>query len=176
MRFRATPLAGAFIVEPELLEDERGFFARTFCRCEFEERGLNPCVAQCSVSYNRRRATLRGMHYQAAPHEEDKLVRCIRGAIYDVIVDLRPSSATFKRWTGAELSETNRLALYIPRGCAHGFITLADDSEILYQISEYYVAQGARGVRWNDPAFGIVWPLSPTIISDRDCSYEDFKP
>jgi dTDP-4-dehydrorhamnose 3,5-epimerase len=174
MIFRPTALAGVFVVEPEQIHDERGFFARTFSVGEFETAGLNPAIAQCSISYNPRRGTLRGMHFQRAPHAETKLVRCTRGAIWDVAVDLRPDSPTFRKWAGAELTADNRLALAIPEGCAHGFITLSDDSEVFYQISAGYVAEAAAGVRWDDPAFGITWPTSVAVISQRDANYPDF--
>jgi dTDP-4-dehydrorhamnose 3,5-epimerase len=176
MIFRDTEIEGAWVIELETLEDERGFFARTWDRGEFESRGLNPRIAQCSVSYNRARGTLRGMHYQAAPHQEAKLVRCTAGAIFDAVVDLRPSSSSFKRWFGVELSAQNRLAVYVPEGCAHGFLTLADDSEIQYQISEFYAPDAGRGVRWDDPAFGIAWPGEVRVINERDASYPDFQP
>jgi dTDP-4-dehydrorhamnose 3,5-epimerase len=176
MKFTETELKGAFIINVERLEDERGFFARTWCRQEFETHGLNPGLAQCNISYNRKRGTLRGMHYQAAPHEEAKLVRCTRGAIYDVIIDLRPGSQTFKRWAGLELNEHNRRMLYIPEGFAHGFLTLRDDTEVFYQMSVPYSAEHARGVRWNDPAFGIQWPEEVSIISDKDSRLTDFLP
>jgi dTDP-4-dehydrorhamnose 3,5-epimerase len=176
MIFRNTGIAGAWVIEPERLEDKRGFFARTWDLEEFQERGLNPKLAQCSISYNRVHGTLRGLHYQAAPYEEAKLVRCTAGAIFDVAVDLRPDSATFRNWLGVELSAHNRLALYIPEGCAHGFLTLDDDSEVHYQISQPYVPQAARGVRWNDPAFGITWPGEVAVINERDRSYPDFRP
>jgi dTDP-4-dehydrorhamnose 3,5-epimerase len=176
MFFRETPLKGAFLIEPERLEDERGFFARTFCRKEFEAHGLNPDIAQCSVSFNRRKGTLRGMHFQAAPHAEDKVVRCADGAIYDVIVDLRPDSPTFRHWIAAELTAENRRMFYIPAGFAHGFQTLQDNVEILYQMSESYHPESARGARWDDPAFGITWPeTSERIISARDKAWGDFR-
>jgi len=174
MIFEDTGIGGLWLVEPERVEDERGFFARTWDREEFSRRGLNPDLAQCSISLNRRRGTLRGIHYQAAPHEEVKFVRCTSGAIFDVAVDLRPESPTFKAWFGAELSAENRLALYIPEGCAHGFLTLEDSTEIYYQISEFYVPEAARGVRWNDPAFGIIWPSAVTVINERDLTYPEF--
>jgi dTDP-4-dehydrorhamnose 3,5-epimerase len=168
VRFAETPLAGAFVVEIEPLKDERGLFARSFCRKEFEAHGLDPAVAQCNVSHNVRRGTLRGLHYQAPPHEEAKLVRCTRGAIWDVIVDLREASKTRLQWFAAELSADNHRALYVPRGFAHGFQTLADDSEVFYQMSEFYRPDGARGIRWNDPSIGIRWPLAEPILSARD--------
>jgi dTDP-4-dehydrorhamnose 3,5-epimerase len=174
MIFRSTPVQGVFAAEPETHGDERGFFARSWCRREFGEKGLNPCIAQCSISFNYRRGTLRGLHYQVAPHAEAKLVRCTRGALYDVALDLRRDSETFGRWTAAELTAENRRALYIPEGCAHGFLTLEDNTEVLYQISEFHHPEAARGVRWNDPAFGIVWPGEITVISERDRTYPDF--
>jgi dTDP-4-dehydrorhamnose 3,5-epimerase len=171
-----TRIQGAFIIEPERLEDERGFFSRTFCQREFEGMGLNPKVAQCNISFNREKGTLRGMHYQAAPHEEAKLVRCTKGAIYDVIIDLRPGSITFKKWLAFDLTEQNRSMLYIPEGFAHGFQTLEDNSEVFYQISEFYHPEYARGFRWNDPAFGIEWRIDDPIISAKDLQHPDFNP
>lgn len=192
MIFKETKLKGAFIIELERLEDERGFFARTFCQKEFEEHGLNPCVAQCNISYNRKKGTLRGMHYQAAPYEEAKLVSCIRGAIYDVIIDLRPDSDTYCQWFAIELTSLNSqlstlipqpstlishlssLNLYVPEGFAHGFQTLEDDTVVFYQMSEFHYPESGRGIRWDDPAFGIEWPLSVRVLSDRDKAYPDF--
>ena len=170
MKFVATPLAGAFAVELEELVDERGFFARSFCRDEFARHGLVPAVAQCNVSYNARRGTLRGLHYQAEPHPEAKLVRCTRGAVWDVAVDLRPGSPTLHRWFALELSADNRRALYVPAGFAHGFQSLTDAAEVLYQMSESYHAELARGVRWDDPRLAIPWPVAPAIVSERDRS------
>jgi dTDP-4-dehydrorhamnose 3,5-epimerase len=170
MKLVATPLSGAFVVELERLADERGFFARSFCREEFARHGLEPAVAQCNVSFNRRRGTLRGLHYQAEPHAEAKLVRCTRGAVWDVAVDLRPGSPTLYRWHAVELSADNRRALYVPAGFAHGFQALADDSEVLYQMSESYRAELARGVRWNDPRLAIEWPVAQPIVSARDAA------
>ncbi len=175
MIFAATALPGAFIVEPEPRADERGFFARTFCAREFAAHGLETRIAQCSVSYNPRRATLRGLHYQAAPHAEVKLVRCTRGEIFDVAVDLRPDSPAFRRHFAIVLSADDRRMLYVPQGCAHGFETLTDDCEVLYQNSEFHVPAAARGVRWDDPAFAIPWPLAPAVISERDRTYPDFE-
>ena len=172
--FQRTALEGAFVLEPERLSDERGFFARTWCAREAERHGLDPRVVQCSTSYNTTKGTLRGMHFQAAPHEEAKLVRCTRGAVYDVIIDLRPSSPTFTRHVAVMLSAENGRAIYVPEGFAHGFQTLEDDSEVLYQMSTFYVPSHSRGVRWNDPAFGIAWPPGERIITDRDRSYPDF--
>jgi dTDP-4-dehydrorhamnose 3,5-epimerase len=174
VKFVRTTLPGAFRVEMDRLEDDRGFFARSWCAREAEEQALNPRVAQCNVSFNRRRGTLRGMHFQAAPHEETKLVRCTRGALFDVIVDLRLNSPTFRKWEAFELTDGNGLAIYVPAGFAHGFQTLVDDTEVLYQMSEFYVGASARGVRWNDPTFGILWPLSDPILSARDATFADF--
>jgi len=173
MRFVETTVAGAFVIEPEPIADERGFFARTWCQREAEEHGLNPAVAQCNISFNLRKGTLRGMHYQAAPHEEAKLVRCARGAIYDVIIDLRPRSPSYGAHVGAELTEGNGRLIYVPEGCAHGFLTLADRTEVLYQMSQLYVPDAGRGVRWDDPAFGISWPGAVEVINERDRSYPD---
>jgi dTDP-4-dehydrorhamnose 3,5-epimerase len=173
--FVETKLQGVYIIEVEKMDDERGFFARTFCQHEFEAHGLDSRVAQCSTSFNKKRGTLRGMHYQAAPHAEAKVVRCISGAIYDVAVDLRPDSLSYKQWTGVELSEDNRRAIYIPIGCAHGFQTLVDDSELYYQISEFYHPASTRGIRWDDPGFGIEWPLREgPILSEKDKSYANY--
>jgi dTDP-4-dehydrorhamnose 3,5-epimerase len=172
--FSPTGLAGAFIVAPEPRTDSRGFFSRTWCAREFAAAGLEFQVAQCSLSSNARRGTLRGMHYQAHPHEETKLIRCVRGAILDVIIDLRPESPTFRQHVSVELSHPNRLALYIPRGCAHGFQTLEDDTEVWYQMSEFHHPESACGVRWDDPAFGIAWPIAPPILLPRDAEYPDF--
>jgi dTDP-4-dehydrorhamnose 3,5-epimerase len=171
LKFLPTSLAGAFVVELEPIEDERGFFARSFCQNEFRSHGLDPAIAQCNVSLNRRRGTLRGLHYQAPPHEEAKLVRCTRGAICDVIVDLRHGSATRGQWFAVELSADNHRALYVPRGFAHGFQTLADDSEVLYQMSEFYRPGSERGIRWDDPAIGIQWPIADPVVSARDRAY-----
>ena len=178
MKFIETPLPGAWVIELEELSDERGWFARTFDAEEFHSRGLNPDVVQCNASFNHRAGTLRGMHYQAAPHGESKLVRCVRGAIFDVAVDLRPDSPTYRAWHGLELSAENRSAFYIPAGLAHGFQTLTDDSEVLYQMGNHYVPEVARGVRWDDPAFAIQWPAldGERVISDKDASYPDFAP
>ncbi len=174
MTFNATEIEGVWVVEPERFEDERGFFARTWDASEFADRGLNGSLAQASISYNRRRGTLRGMHFQAAAHEETKLVRCTAGAIFDVAIDIRRSSPTFLAWVGVELSAENRTALYVPEGCAHGFLTLTDDVEISYQISAPHEPRAARGVRFDDPAFGILWPEGIIVINDRDRTYPDF--
>lgn len=173
--FTPTPLPGAFVVEPEPHSDERGYFARTFCAQEFTEHGLCASYPQCSTSYNVRAGTLRGLHYQVQPHAEAKLVRVARGAIYDVIVDLRPHSTRFKKWFAVELTAANLKMLYIPEGLAHGFQTLVDDTEVCYQISAPYQAEAARGARWNDPAFAIRWPpCASRLLSARDASYPDF--
>ncbi len=171
MKFLPTPLAGSYLIELEQLDDERGFFARSFCQNEFKAHGLDPVVAQCNVSFNRKRGTLRGLHYQAEPHAEAKLVRCTRGAIWDVIVDLRKGSQTARRWHAVELTEENRRALYVPAGFAHGFQTLADDTEVLYQMSEYYHPELARGVRWDDRTLAIRWPIKDAVISPRDQAF-----
>ena len=168
MIFTETTLKGAYVIEAERKEDERGFFARTCCQEEFRARGLSPRVAQCSVSFNENKGTLRGMHYQVAPHQETKLVSCVRGAIYDVIIDLRPDSPTYCHWFAVDLSAENYKMLYIPEGFAHGFQTLEDTSEVFYQMSESYYPQAARGVRWDDPAFGIEWALECKVISAKD--------
>jgi dTDP-4-dehydrorhamnose 3,5-epimerase len=176
MRFHETPLPGVWVVELDLHADERGWFARTFDIEEFTARGLDPTVVQCNASYNAHRDTLRGMHYQADPHGESKLVRCVRGAIFDVAVDLRDESPSFRGWHGVELTAENRLAYYIPAGLAHGFQTLVDGCEVLYQMGHRYVPEAARGVRYDDPAFAIEWP-SPArqrIVSERDAAYPDF--
>lgn len=172
MHFIETKLPGAFIIEPEKFDDERGFFARSWSQKEFAEHGLNARMVECNISFNKRKQTLRGMHYQREPFAQAKLVRCTRGALYDVIIDLRPDSETFRQWIGVELTEENHLSLYVPEGFAHGFQTLADDTEVFYQMSEYYAPETAAGVRWDDPAFGIEWPeASERIINERDRSY-----
>lgn len=168
MHIITTALPGVYLVQLQRIEDERGSFARSFCRREFAEHGLDPVVAQCNVSHNRAAGTLRGLHYQLPPAAEAKLVRCTRGAIFDVAVDLRPSSPFFGRWYGAELSAANDTLLYIPKGCGHGFQTLVDDTEVAYQMSEFYAPALAGGVRYDDPAIGIAWPLPVTAISERD--------
>lgn len=175
MIFEETKIRGVVQVRLSRHADERGFFARSWCRKEFEEAGLDSRLVQCSISYNVRRGTLRGMHYQMAPFAEVKLVRCTHGAICDVILDLRAGSPTFKQWVAVTLSAENRDMVYIPEGCAHGFLTLADDTEVFYQMSESYHPEAARGVRWNDPAFGIEWPEPVEVISDRDRTLPDFE-
>lgn len=173
MIFRET-MGGVFIIEYEPIEDERGFFARAWCKQEFQRRGLNPELVQCNISFNRKKGTLRGMHYQATPHAETKLVRCTRGAIYDVILDLRPESPTFRQWAGVELAEGDQKMLYVPEGFAHGYVTLADNTEVFYQVSAAYHPEAERGVRWDDPAFGIQLPVAVTAISRKDKDYGDF--
>lgn len=175
MIFTETELRGAVIVDLDRREDERGFFARAWCRREFEEQGLSAEVVQCNLSFNHRKGTLRGMHYQVEPYGEVKLIRCTRGAIYDVIVDLRPESPTYKRWTGVELTGENGRMLYVPEGFAHGYQTLADGTETFYQVSESYTPEAERGLRWDDPAFAIEWPeAEPRIISEKDRSWPDY--
>jgi dTDP-4-dehydrorhamnose 3,5-epimerase len=176
MIFRATAISGVEIVDPEFLRDERGHFARTYCAEEFARAGIAFSTIQCNASFNAKRGTLRGLHYQAAPAGEPKLVRCTRGAVFDVAVDLRKESPSYCRWVGTELSAENGRALFIPEGCAHGFVTLADASEVFYQMGAAYAPDLASGVRWNDPAFAIAWPLQPTIIAPRDAAYADFTP
>jgi dTDP-4-dehydrorhamnose 3,5-epimerase len=174
--FTETALSGAYVIDLEPLADERGFFARIWCAREFAARGLESRLVQCSISVNTCRGTVRGMHYQSAPHAEVKLVRCTRGAVFDAIIDLRPDSPTFGRHVAVELTAENRRMLYIPAGVAHGFQTLADGTEVYYQMSEFYAPETARGVRWNDPAFGIQWPITDPIILDRDRAYPDWHP
>jgi dTDP-4-dehydrorhamnose 3,5-epimerase len=174
--FTPTSLAGAFVIDPERLEDDRGFFARSFCAEEFVREGLDPVCSQCNISYNRRRGTLRGLHFQASPHSEAKLVRCTRGALYDVAVDLRPGSRSLGRHVGVELNDQNRRLLYVPKHFAHGFLTLTDDTEVFYHMSAAYVPGAGRGFRYDDPAFEIDWPIPVTIISDRDQHYPAFDP
>jgi dTDP-4-dehydrorhamnose 3,5-epimerase len=174
MIFTETELPGAYEIDLEPIADPRGFFARAWSEEELAANGLETRIAQCSVSFNERRGTLRGLHFQRTPHEEVKVVRCTRGALFDVIVDLRPGSLAFSRWIGVELTADNRRALYVPRGFAHGYQTLTDGTEVLYLISTPYVPEASDGVRWNDPTFGIVWPLDPAQISDKDLRWPDF--
>jgi len=175
MIFHETKLPGVFEIHLEPKPDERGFFARSWCQREFEQHGINSLPVQCSISFNEKKGTLRGMHYQAEPHWETKLVRCTQGAIYDVVIDLRPNSATFKQWVGVVLTAADRNMIYIPEGFAHGLLTLEDRTEVFYQISEFYFPELSRGVRWNDPAFNVEWPSEPQVISGRDQTYPDFK-
>ncbi len=175
MILQETKLSGAFEIHIEPRADERGFFARSWCQQEFVQRGLNPNLVQCNISFNPRKGTMRGMHYQVSPYAEAKVVRCTKGAIYDVVIDLREESPTFKEWVGVTLTAANHDMIYVPEGYAHGFLTLEDDTEVFYQMSEFYHAGSARGVRWNDPAFQIAWPAQPVIISERDSTYPDFE-
>lgn len=175
MKFTPAPLSGAFVIDLEKIEDNRGFFARSWCMREFETHGLNPRLVQCDISFNSKKGTLRGMHYQVKPFEEAKLVRCTMGSIYDVIVDIRPDSPAFGRYFAVVLSSQNRRMLYVPEGFAHGFLTLSDRTEVFYQMSEFYSPDHARGFRWNDPLFAIEWPTEVLILSDRDRDYPDFE-
>ena len=175
MIFNETGLKNAFLIELEKKEDERGFFGRSWDTKIFEENGLNPKIVQCNVSLSRKKGTLRGMHYQIAPFEEAKLIRCTKGKIYDVIIDLRKESSTFKKWASFELSSINHKMVYVPEGFAHGFQSLEDETEIFYQVSQFYNPEFERGIRWNDPAFNIKWPLEEKIISDKDNSWESFQ-
>lgn len=168
MKFTATAIEGAYVIDLEPSADERGFFARTFCRDEFAKLGLEGTFAQCNVSRNVRKGTIRGLHFQASPDEETKVVSCTHGAIFDVIVDLRAQSATFGRWASFKLTRDNRRAVYIPKGVAHGFQSLEDDTDVFYLMGQRYRPESARGVRWNDPRLGIPWPVSEVIVSDRD--------
>jgi dTDP-4-dehydrorhamnose 3,5-epimerase len=175
MIFTETKLDGAFLIDIEERTDERGFFARSWCQKEFEQHGLVPRVVQANISFNHKKGTVRGMHYQASPYEETKLVRCTRGAIYDVIVDLRKGSPTYCQWISAELTADNRRMLFVPEGYAHGFQTLTDATEVCYQVSQFYTPGAERGARFNDPAFGIRWPLDVTVISEKDANWADFQ-
>ena len=175
MVFTQTKIQGVFILDPEQVQDERGFFARAWCEAEFAEHGITALPVQSNISFNKRKGTLRGLHYQRAPHEETKIVRCTMGALFDVAVDLRPHSPTFKQWIGETLTADNRRIMVIPPGCAHGFLSLEDNTEIFYQMSAYYAPKHAVGVRWNDPAFGIRWPGDVTVMIERDRNYPDFK-
>lgn len=175
MIFHETPLKGAFVIDLDLKEDDRGFFARSFCQKEFKEHGLTSGVAQANVSYNKRKGTLRGMHYQITPYEETKLVRCTSGAIYDVIIDLRKDSPTYKQWFGVELNAQNRKMLFVPESFGHGFLTLKDHTEVTYMVSQFYAPGSERGIRWNDPSFGIQWPVEVRVMSDKDAAWEDYQ-
>jgi dTDP-4-dehydrorhamnose 3,5-epimerase len=174
MTFTETNVQGCFILGPDRFDDERGFFSKIFDAREFTQRGLDTDFAQFNLAYNHRKGTLRGMHFQSPPHEEVKLVRCTRGAVYDVIIDLRPASPTYLQWSGVELSADNYLTYYVPRGCAHGYLTLTDHAEVTYNVTAAYAPHSARGVRWNDRAFAIKWPIQPTIINPRDANYPDY--
>ena len=175
MIFNKTKLKDAFIIELEQIKDNRGFFARSWCEKEFSAHGLTPVVHQANVSFNIRKGTLRGMHYQIAPYGEAKTVRCTRGKIYDVIIDLRKDSPTFRQWIGVELTAENYKMLYVPENFAHGFQTLEDDTEVTYQVSQFYTPGSERGIRWNDPAFGIEWPIEVQVISDKDKNWQDYN-
>ena len=174
MIFHKTELRGAFVIDLEKIEDERGFFARAWCAKEFEAQGLTARTIQCNISFNKIRGTTRGMHYQIAPYEETKLVRCMAGSIYDVIIDLRSESETYRRWFGVELTAANRRMLFVPEGFAHGFQTLEDNTEVFYHVSEFYTPGSERGIRWDDPTFSIDWPIEVQVISDKDKSWPDF--
>lgn len=176
MKFHPTPLKGAYTIEPERRGDDRGFFARVFCQSEFTEAGLTPQFVQVNNSLSAKKGTLRGLHYQLAPKAEVKIVRCIRGALWDAIVDLRPDSPTFTQWFGAELNAENRLMMYVPQGFAHAILTLTDDAEALYMVSEFYGPEQERGLRWNDPKFKIDWPIEPSEVSPKDAKWPDFDP
>lgn len=176
MVFTETKIKNVFIIEPDKRHDERGFFARMWCQKEFSHRGLCDRTVQVNVSFNKKKGTLRGMHYQKAPYAEVKLVRCTAGAIYDVVVDLRPESATYKQWVGVELTSSNLRCLYVPENFAHGYQTLEDNSEVIYQVSEFYAPQAEAGARYNDPAFAIEWPMEITMISEKDASWPDYLP
>lgn len=176
MKFTETPLKGAYLIELEPRNDERGWFARFFCQREFTQHGLRADIVQINTSFSKRKGTLRGMHYQVAPKAEDKIVRCIRGALYDVIVDLRPESPTFLKYFAIELTAENRTMLYVPKGFAHGFLTLCDETEALYLVTEFYSPEHERGLRYNDPKLGIKWPFEPVVISQKDRQHPDFDP
>jgi dTDP-4-dehydrorhamnose 3,5-epimerase len=176
MIFEETQLQGAYILGLDKLKDERGFFARAWCQKEFREHGLNSRIAQANLSYSAKKGTLRGMHYQNSPYEETKLIRCISGAIYDVIIDLRPESPTYRKWTGVELTSKNRKMLFVPEGFAHGFQSLEDHAEVFYQVSQFYTPGAESGVRYNDPEFAISWPLKVSVISEKDAGWQDYLP
>lgn len=176
MLFKKTELQDSYIIELERMEDERGFFARTFCQKEFEKQGISTRIVQCNISYNKEKGTLRGMHYQLAPHQEAKIVSCSRGSMYDVIIDIRPDSSTYCKWVAVELTARNHRILYIPKGFAHGFQTLEPDTEVSYWMSNFYNPASQRGIKWDDPIFAIDWPVSNPIVSERDLSYLPFKP
>jgi dTDP-4-dehydrorhamnose 3,5-epimerase len=175
MIFQKTKLPGVFEIQIEAKPDDRGIFARTWCQKEFASQGLSSRLVQCNLSFTTLQGTLRGMHYQVAPHEETKLIRCTRGAIYDVVLDLRPDSPTYKDWVAVELTADKRNMIYVPEGCAHGFLTLQDGTEVIYQMSEFWNPESSRGVRWDDPAFQITWPAKVEVISERDRTYPDFQ-
>jgi dTDP-4-dehydrorhamnose 3,5-epimerase len=175
MRFTESPVVGAYVVEPEPRGDERGVFSRVWCQREFAERGLNGAFVQCNDSFSASRGTLRGLHYQTPPHQEAKLARCVRGAVFDVLVDLRSDSPTYRQWFGAELTADNRKMLYVPEGCAHGYLTLMDNSEVMYEVTSFYHPEAERGIRWNDPQFAIAWPNGgPRTVSAKDQAWPDY--
>jgi dTDP-4-dehydrorhamnose 3,5-epimerase len=174
VKFTQTKLKGAYLIEIEKLSDDRGFFARSWCQKEFESHGLTSRVVQANVSYNLKKGTLRGMHYQVAPYQESKLIRCTRGAIFDVIIDLRPHAPTYKQWVGVELSADNYTMFFVPEDFAHGFQALADHTEIFYQVSQFYTPGSEKGIRFDDPAFDVQWPLEVSVISDKDRNWPDF--
>lgn len=175
MIFTETNLKGAYILEIRKIEDERGFFGRSWCKKEMEDHGLNGNLCQANTSYSRLKGTIRGMHYQVSPYEETKLIRCTRGSIYDVIIDLRPDSETYLKWFGTELNQESYNMLYVPEGFAHGFITLQDNSEVYYNVTQFYIPGAEAGIRYNDPLFNIHWPVTPTVVSDKDSSHPDYK-
>ena len=175
MKFIETNVKGNFIIEPDRFDDERGFFCKIWDHKEFAKQGLSTEFAQFNLAYNHNAGTLRGMHYQTAPHQEVKLVRCTRGKVFDVIIDLREDSPSYMQWAGAELTEDNHRSFYLPKGCAHGYITLTDKAEVCYNVSELYAPNAAAGLRWNDPAFNVKWPLQPILINHRDATYPDYK-
>jgi dTDP-4-dehydrorhamnose 3,5-epimerase len=175
MKFNSTDIDGLYYVDIDRLEDDRGFFGRAFCRQEFKEKGLESEVCQANISYNQSAGTLRGMHYQKPPYQESKFIRCIRGSIYDVAIDLRKNSPTYCHWFGIELSDENRTALFVPKDFAHGFLTLTDDTEVIYMVSQSYAPNAEAGVRWDDPFFGISWPVNPSLVSSKDAQWPDFS-
>jgi dTDP-4-dehydrorhamnose 3,5-epimerase len=175
MKFTPTEIADVFVVELEKREDDRGFFARGFCQREFEEHGMVSQVVQANISYNKYKGTLRGMHYQVSPYEETKFLRCTKGAVYDVIIDMRPESLSYMKWFGVELTDKNYKMLYVPRNFAHGFQTLEDETEVMYLVSEFYAPQSERGVRFDDPAFNIQWPLKVAQISEKDAAWPNYQ-
>jgi dTDP-4-dehydrorhamnose 3,5-epimerase len=175
MIFTELELKGAFLVEVKKIEDERGFFGRAWCANEFKQHGLNPAFVQLNTSFSHKKGTIRGMHYQVDPYQEVKFIRCTRGRIYDVIIDLRPDSPTFMKWVGNELSADNYRMVYVPENFAHGFVTMEDHSEVYYPVSQFYTPGAERGLRWNDPAFKIKWPVEISVVSDKDQSHMDFS-
>ena len=175
MNFNSTDIDGLYYVDIDRLKDQRGFFGRAFCRQEFEEIGLDSEICQANISYNKSAGTLRGMHYQKHPYQESKFIRCIRGSIYDVVIDLRKDSPTYCHSFGIELNDENRTALFVPKDFAHGFVTLADDTEVIYMVSQSYVPNAEEGIRWDDPFFAIDWPINPSLVSPKDAQWPDFS-